>query len=104
MKIGQKVRATDSLIRFCDGYDKNRNPQKVWKRCAESFLKKLKPIEGHYIGKRTYCNGSYYWEDEIMCMHNKEALKVALVVVNERTNPIPVLMKDLEIVEDESDS
>ena len=75
-------------------------------RCGKTTIIKeiiqrwRKPVGGFYSGKRTYWNGSYCYEDGLSCMWNKEAVKVALVVVNEKQNPIPVMFEDLEVIEE----
>jgi hypothetical protein len=54
------------------------------------------PVEGIYIGWRTYSNGEIEWSyDEPTVWHPKEYLKVALIVPSIREAPIPVLFSEM---------
>lgn len=58
-----------------------------------------KPVEGIYIGWRTYANGvvegGMNWDDPA-CFVPKEYIKVALIVPHARANPVPVPYSTME--------
>jgi hypothetical protein len=58
-----------------------------------------KPITGIYIGWRTYANGrvegGINWDDPVYFVPDK-FIKVALIVTDERSNPVPVPYETME--------
>lgn len=96
-KLGEMVRGGPRLRRQYTGRFEPEKFGKVWKPYAGD----KKNVEGIYIGCRTYLNGT----SELIGSHGgrifktESTVKVALIVPNTRTNPIPVLFDSLERVE-----
>ena len=62
-------------------------------------FKLQKPITGIYVGYRYYRNGWVkYWHDEVPEFIFDSSVKVALIVPNERQNPIAVPFDKVEVV------
>lgn len=90
-KIGQKVKCHDRLVRCTSGKSKE------WKYLADSWHKVARPVEGFFMGWRMFKNGDYYHDGyDDWVMHNKEYVKVAIVVINERSKPVAVKYEDLK--------
>ena len=91
MELGQRVTAPGRLFKQRDG------PKRGWHK--QSW--KQKPVEGIYIGRRTYACGVVTWEaDYGMVFHPQSYLSVGLIVTDTRHNPIPVLFDELQSVND----
>ena len=91
MQLGAKVTATKRIFRHqLEGVKANR---KEW---YTPNWARHKPINGIYIGVRTYQNGTVEWEDDVgMTFMPDEWIKVALIVTDARQKPIPVLYSDM---------
>ena len=83
IELGQKVTGGPRLRRRQDGKARKWAPYEWDKR----------KVEGIYIGYRHYQNGNVDWIPEEGGTWKLEGrpFKVALIVPNERSNPIPVL-------------
>jgi len=99
-KLGQKVRAHDRLVRRCWSKPhhtlKNRSYLvKGWRQYGDSILK-AKPVEGIYIGYRTYSTGTVHWDSDYGNEYTPEEwYEVWLIVPNVRSRPVPVFPKDV---------
>lgn len=87
IKLGTKVASSEYLSRTIDYKTKFR----YWKRRKQN-------INGIYIGYRTYQNGKLYYDpEEGTIFIPEEYIKIALIVTNERQNPIPVLYSEIKL-------
>lgn len=88
-QLGERVRAPARLSRRYGCI----NDVRTWEPTGG-------PIEGIYVGRRTYANGvgkgGYHPEDGPRYLDVTERVKVGLIVVDPRHNPVPVLYEDLE--------
>jgi hypothetical protein len=100
-KFGEKVNVTGKLQRSWTHKADRHFPQtasmKLWR------IWEAKPItqrEGIVIGFRTLYNGIKDWigEEEGYCFIQMEHFKAALVVFNERENPVYCLLGDLRSI------
>jgi len=88
-ELGQRVRAPNGYVRRLYG---NRG-ECTWGR----YSWQNKPIEGIFIGKRTYWNGKRFYDgDGYPYFERAEQVPVALIVTSARTNPVPVPYDELE--------
>lgn len=96
--LGARVSASDSLVRVTD-YTRNgdwRQLMKLWIRAGERPALKSQPVNGIYIGYRTYTDGErIYAGDGVYGFHPHERKEVWLVVPSERQKPVPVLPEDV---------
>ena len=92
-ELGQKVQCGSRLFRRSTWI--NRVSGRHWEAMPI-------PIHGIYIGWRIYANGVVDGNDERYFVA-KEHIKVALVVENARSNPVPVLYSELCGTEFESE-
>ncbi len=85
IKSGQHVTAGPRLIRLRTG------DARKWLSVSK------KPITGIYIGYRYYKNGTVDWDwDQVPVFYQQgPKIKVALIVPNDRENPIPVLFNSM---------
>lgn len=86
--LGAKVRAPGRIFRQRQGSIRKWY-KPTWRQ---------KPIEGIYIGVRTYANGIAEWYDYGTEFTANEHIKVALIVQSTRTKPIPVMYDDVELI------
>lgn len=95
-KLGEMVRGGPRLRRVYAGRFDPESFGKAW----ESWPRDKKIIQGVYIGCRTYRNGV----SKLIGSHGGRifitvsTVRVALIVPNTRSNPIPVLFDSLERV------
>ncbi len=90
-KLGEMVRGGPRLRRHTE-----QTGKRVWE--VHEWMKK--PVEGIYSGCRTYRNGFPVYDDGLMVgFDNVSTIKVALIIPDTRTNPIPVLFDSLERVD-----
>ena len=97
MNFGDKILVSASLIRF-QGMG-IRQAKREWQRLEYS-----KPCAGFYIGYRTLANGymkglgdySFRWVP-------KKYIQAALVVLNERENPVYAFFEDIKVIEEPID-
>jgi hypothetical protein len=90
--LGQQIKASDRLIRFLgpDG-------QKEWDRASRHLRCSPKPVNGIYIGRRTYANGIAEWNgDWIATWKPNKHIEIWLIVPGEHNKPVPVLPEDCE--------
>jgi hypothetical protein len=95
-KLGQRVRAKDQLARKM-----HHNGRKEWVRYVD-YIRRAKPIEGIYIGCRTYQNGRTmggYHRDDPLYFEPDGYVSVWLIVRRGNENPVPVLPEDVEVIE-----
>ena len=91
IKLGARVTAPGRIIKSREG-DKREWYKPSWRQ---------KPVEGVYMGCRTYSNGTTTIdEDGGRNFHPEEYLKIGLIVTSTRTNPIPVLYDDISVMDD----
>ena len=69
-----------------------------WGRSEGKY--KQPPIVGIYVGIRFYQNGYTIWSGEGNEWQATEYVKIALIAVHPRHNPIPVLYSDMGILEE----
>lgn len=66
-----------------------RTDRKEWESCAA-------PVRGVYIGWRTYANGTIQYEfEDGYSFSATEHFKIALIVTDERQNPVPVMFDEM---------
>lgn len=95
IKLGAEVTATGQLFRHWVKGNVDRSSRKEW-YTPEGTMHKT--VTGIYIGKRTYQNGKISWDrDDGNIFVPDEWFKVALIVTDERKNPIPVLYSDMHL-------
>ncbi len=62
---------------------------------------KISPVEGVFVGVRTYangtCSGGYNWEDPVNFVAD-EWIKVALIVQDARHRAVPVPYNECEVI------
>ena len=93
IKLGDRVKAPCRLFRA-----HGPNWEKFWRKGAT-------PVEGMYIGWRTYANGKIVtstddaWHGEITIQEWKGEswFKVGLLVKGERSAPVAVMFEDMEL-------
>ncbi len=84
MKFGDTI-TVDAVYRRRLRVHERQTNEKFWDARA------IKPREGIYIGQRTLSNGLRWFEDEVgMVYEPKHYFRAALVVFNERENPVLV--------------
>lgn len=87
-ELGQRVRCAVRLVR------KESYPTKSW-------IENTIPVEGLYIGKRSYQNGELDWlgPEEGHAWIQRGTIPVGLIVTSPNKNPIPVPFYKIEIEE-----
>jgi hypothetical protein len=98
-KLGQRVSATDRLVRR----HPNNGKRREWQRFV-NFVLKAKPVEGIYVGFRTYSNGAVSYDGDGVQWWPDITFEVWLVVPGPRQNPVPVFPEDTEYDEPETTS
>ncbi len=93
IKLGARVTAPGRIVKSRAG-----DKRKWYKPTGRQ-----KPVEGVYMGRRTYANGTVSFEDDVRDFHPDEFLKVGLIVTSTRTNAIPVFYDDITAVDDRRD-
>ncbi len=95
IKLGAEVTATGQLFRHWVKGIANGPDRKEWYTPEWAVHK---PVTGIYVGKRTYQNGKISWDrDDGNVFVPDEWFKVALIVTDERENPIPVLYSNMHL-------
>lgn len=97
MKLGQRVRAPGKVSRVYDGLTERH----LWKRSTWA-----KPVEGIFVGDRSYQTGKSHWgdgEDEGSYFVQDGTVRIALIALNPRHNPVPVLYSECELADVEDD-
>ncbi len=96
LKLGDKVRAPVRLLRRRDWKNGGRRDwaKPEWK---------TSPVEGVFVGVRTYANGIVEWggggiDGDPPYFIADKWLKVALICTDARHRPIPVMYDDCEVV------
>jgi len=89
LKLGCPVQVTKKLVRRSKTVDGKR--YKYWNP------RELNPIRsGIFLGNRTLMNGfTHYYSDEGYTFDKKEIIKVALVCLSDRENPIYVPLDNI---------
>lgn len=92
LNLGDKVRAPVRLLR-----------RRIWRGRHEWYKPEWKssPVEGIFVGVRTYANGTCLGGaviDDPIVFQADEWIKVALICRDARTRPIPVLYSECEVV------
>ena len=96
-RLGQKIQANERLRRITRHQGLGPGFRSFWQRYAEARIPlKAKPVEGIYIGHRTYSNGRKWYggDDEGNLYQADEWLEVWLIVPSARENPVPVMPED----------
>lgn len=89
-KLGEKVRAPGRVRRACRPYN-----HVEWVRPSLA-----RPLEGVYVGSRHYQNGKIWFGDEAGChFEQKGTVKIALIAIHDRRNPVPVLYSETEKID-----
>lgn len=105
IKLGDRVRAKNTLHRVA-----GQRLMKHWRRAESTEYAKVweprpipQSVEGVIVGKRTLNQGFNEWGgyDEPTIFIITGHLEVVLVAYNLRRKPVPVLLEDLEWLEDE---
>lgn len=92
MNFGDKVVVSGRLDRYTLGGMRSRRKQ--WR-----LQRWNTPRQGIYIGKRTLANGlAEFSYDEPIIFRPEEYIFAALVVFNERENPVYVPFENIELV------
>jgi len=94
-RLGQKIQARDRLRRITRRQGLGSAFRSMWVLCQERPLK-AKPVEGIYIGHRTYSNGRKWYggDDEGTLYQADEWFEVWLIIPSARENPVPVMPED----------
>ena len=91
IKLGDKVTAPRRLWR------RTRQDGKIWRKEWHTISWETTPIVGIYTGYRNYRNGVIFWDhDGGHIFVGDETIKIALIVKNERSKPVPVLFSEME--------
>jgi hypothetical protein len=96
LKLGDKVRAPVRLLRrrqYCNGGHREW-VKPDWKHS---------PVEGVFVGVRTYANGVVNWgspgyDGDPPVFIADKWLKVALICTDPRQKPIPVMYDECEVI------
>ena len=92
LKLGDRVRAPGRLFRRkqCPGRNEWRKPG--WKS---------RPVEGIFVGVRTYVNGTtsvpQNYDDPVV-FEGDEWIKIALICEDARHKPVPCLYSECEVI------
>ena len=98
--LGERIAASDRLVRVTEYAKPDNggwsNVLKKWVRCGDRPVLKPKPIEGIYVGFRTYADGrrEYLGAEYGIAFHPSSYREVWLIVPSERQAPVPVLPED----------
>jgi hypothetical protein len=98
-ELGQKINAKDRLIRTeirKEGEGWRRGGwRKGWRRRGEGVLP-ARPVDGIYIGYRTYSTGTTEYDSEYGHEYGaEEYYEVWLIVPDPRQKPVPVWPEDV---------
>ncbi len=105
--LGQRVRARDRLVRDWRYVEREARDERYWRRAGErrrgrppipGWEPAPAPVEGMYIGYRTFSNGRAEWTGDSWGYVPQRHFEVWLVVPSDRENPVPVLPEDVELV------
>ena len=83
--LGDKVHSDHILLRERSGR------KRTW-------VEGSRRISGIYVGWRTYRNGEITWDDYGEAFTITDHIKIALIVIDEKRNPVPVLFEGMELL------
>ena len=92
MKFGDRVKVKAVLRRECSPYDEHRGLYKnEWKPQELTEIR-----NGIYLGKRRLIDGTVSYSNEGAIFKAEKYVRVALVCLSEKENPIYVRPEDVE--------